>query len=216
MTVYFLIAGSLASVTGFFTNKNDLLAAAKLDDDAIVVTNPNDIHEALTEPQIRRLRADVQARVDGAEDVEMTGQYLFHHDPRFNVKGKKMAQAQKLYNELRAWAGNPVCVDARKTEDGAKATEKVPEAPKAPKAPRAARRNIKQHIRALFPTVGTTRTLAEVAAADPNDPTALYSDVSITTALSDLRSEKYAGEGGVLDVRRRKAEDGTIIFVREA
>lgn len=209
MTVYFLIAGSLATVTGFFTNKNDLLAAAKLDDDAIVVTNPNDIYEALTEPQIRRLRADVQAKVDGAEDVEMTGQHLFQRDERFNVKGKKMAQAQKLYNELRAWSCNPVSIDARGTE----APEKAPE---APKAPRAARRNIKQHIRALFPTVGTTRTLAEIAAADPNDPTALYSDVSITTALSDLRSEKYAGEGGVLNVRRRKAEDGTIIFVREA
>lgn len=217
MNKYFLIAGNLAVVMGAFDTQKELQAAAKLDDDAIVVTNPNEIYESLSEPQMRRLRADVAARVAGSEDPEMDGQHLFHHDERFTTKGKKMAQAQKLYDDLRAWSGLPVVADGRRKEAGAVATEGQEAAPvEKPKrrSTRAPRRNIKGHIRSLFPNVGSTATYSQVAAADPEDPSLLYSDVSITTAMSDLRSEKYCGEGGPINVKRIKAEDGTLTFER--
>lgn len=213
-TTYYLIAGNLAQLSGVFQNKKDLLEQAKQDADAIVVTNPNEIYEALSEPQMRRIRADVAARVEQAEDVESRGAQLFRTEDRFANKGKKMAQAQYLYNELRAFSSTPASGELSTVR------EQEPTPPKekkmtAPKAPRAPRRNIKSHIRALLANVGDQASYADVAAANPDDPTELYSDASITTAMSDLRSEKYCGEGGPLQIKRIKDEDGSITYVRE-
>lgn len=206
MSKYFLINGGLNALIGSFDSKSALQAAAKADDDAVVVTNPNDIYEALSEPEMRRIRADVAAKVEGAEDPETRGTALFQNDERFNTKAKKMVQAQRLYDDLRAAAGNPVVVSLSKQN-----AETPPEgAPK--KAPRAPRRNIKKHIRELFPNVGDTATHEQVAGEGED----AYTDVSITTAMSDLRSEKYCGEGDPIRIKRVKAEDGSVSYVREA
>ena len=214
MPNYFLIAGNLATLAGVFTNKADLLAAAKMDDDAVVVTNPVDIAEALTEPQMRRVRADVSARLQ--EDIEdgesdYVGAALFRSDERFNTKAKKPVQAKRLYDDLLAFAGSPQAADMRsKTPAERKPAEKKAVAPRQP------RRNIKRHIRSLLAEVGATVSYDQVAQGNPEDAEDLYSDVSITTAMSDLRSEKYCGEGGPLVIKRLKHADGTVSFLREA
>lgn len=201
--LYVLLAG--ASLFGGFTNKTDLKAAkAEAGDESTVITNPNELYEALSETQMRQLRARLAVPANSA-DIEMDAQNLFQNDERFNTKAKKMATAQKLWDELAAFYGQPVSTDA-----------KPPKEPAAPKEPKAPRGNIKQHIRDLFPNVGDTRTLGELAGYGAEGEAAKYSDVSIGTALSDLRSEKYAGAGGVLVVKRQKAEDGTISYVRES
>lgn len=207
MNKYYLIAGSLMTVAGYFTDKASLQKAAKKDDGAVVVTNPADIAEALTEPQMRRIRADIAARLEGAEDPESLGGHLFRTSVEYNTKTKKPAQAQKLFDALREYADY---IDQQEVEGESGVTGDFENElrEQAPKAPRAPRMNVKKHLRDLFPAVGVQLSQDDVVGD--------YSQVSITTALSDLRNEKYAGAEGTINIKRLKLEDGTLHYARIA
>lgn len=68
--------------------------------------------------------------------------------------------------------------------------------------------SVKQHLRNKFPKPNKSKrfTLEELCAI-PDHADQQYNPVSITTAISDLKSEKYCGEGGVVVIERTREND---------
>lgn len=68
--------------------------------------------------------------------------------------------------------------------------------------------SVKQHLRNKFPKPNKSKrfTLEELCAI-PDHADQQYNPVSITTAISDLKSEKYCGEGGPVVIERTREND---------
>jgi len=211
MSKLFVIAA--ATVLGAFHTKTAAQNEAKGTDGSFVAESAADLYENMSEGQIRLLRAHVAARVEGADDLETKARNLFELDRRFNTRDKqKMRQAQYAWNEMSehfAPAPLPASTQQEKTvsKNNAKTADQTDGQTTAAE-PKVKKPNVKDRIRELFPNVGDEKTLEEIKGD-------AYSDVSVTTGVSDLKSEKYA-KGSVMTLKRIKAEDGTISYRREA
>lgn len=134
-----------------------------------------------------------------AEAIEAPCELIKSAEELTSYSGKDLAE---LYNSL-----SPLKLGSR-AKDKAKVAQKVWELAKKlmVEKPAAVKNNtasaekevkkvgIKQQLREMF-VAGEKATLEELLAKFGEDKKA-----SITTALSDLKSKKYAGEGGALNI----------------
>jgi len=169
--------------------------------------SPSIIAQLLNENKIRlvrgALRVLTKAPDTSADDIfQAAADAVKAHLDLKRRQADVAVAAQLLWDELEAFSFAPVSKPPVK--------EKKTAAPKAPKDPNAPRKpGYMDYIRAAFPEVGSTKTLAELLGG------ASYSESTIKVGVTDLRNPNYS-KGPTMNIKMepRANKNAPIVYKR--
>lgn len=195
--------------------------------DVFFIDSLDDILEQLNEREMRILRTKMREFVGNTTPVEQVGKKeqaiaLFDDLATFVENKHHIAMKATIMSEAAgntAETGTVTPASSKPTKAPKVKAEKAPKAAKAPKAkaekvakapkekkPRGP--NAKDYIRSQFVDIGGIVDHDTLFKHDKFTPSAL------STAISDLKNEKYAGPGGTMKVTKSKRSDGVVIYTR--